>query len=118
MSGNQSRYFRNFKRGLKSERRSRPMPGSKEDSNRWWRCANCGFPIDADRTAYNASPDPLAVSLTFVITDPMTLPSEEAAMRQEMLTLSGKTTLLENNEFAYLPESASGCPFCGESRWK
>jgi len=118
MSGNQSRYFRNYRRGLKSERRSYPMLGSKEDSNRWWRCANCGFPVDANRTAYNASPDPLAVSLVFTIADAMTLPGEDAAMRESMLTLTGKTVLLKNDEFAYLPESASGCPFCGESRWR
>lgn len=106
---------------LSAKRDSRPMEGSFEDANKWYRCWNCGFPFDITKISTGSGS---GISHEAYYPEPAT-PVASSDPRLETLTLDnlsmvgGVLQVLPDgtsNEALYLhrkPVVTSGCPFCG-----
>ncbi len=79
---------------LPKQKRSISMRGERDDTGKWWRCWNCGFPCNVDRDALDTSEHAGTgiVYATYVDNDGVT--------KYKVSTTSG------------------GCPFCGCKNYK
>lgn len=74
---------------LPKEKRTIRLYGEGDDTNKYYRCWNCGFPCKTDRDSLGV--DGTVTTETYVDTDAVT---------------------------KYKPVVIGGCPFCGCSTWK
>ena len=117
----QSRYGKYRQKKTPEHRRSRFLPASFEDRNKYFRCWNCGFINNSDKISSsdrdgNEYLDPIRVSQNSVLSgdDMLTIASLDSVFDQigvAMVTASDGT-----NANVYSPskvETPRGCTFCG-----
>lgn len=120
-----SKYGRSYggKRPI-GEKRVRYFPGSGEDAKRYYRCWNCGFPIDSKREIAGDGGD-----IGFKEHHPSGLADrvggssvytfEIVGWRESGINLlyaDGVTPQPVNPVYSTVP--TGGCPFCGTKNWK
>jgi len=117
---------------LRREKRALPQQGYLEDSNRWWRCWNCGFLINEDRTALGGDESHSGVTPVQYSEAPdfsTDWGSGEGALRTMIVPdVSGTidVTLRALDQagipipapVSFKPDVSSGCPLCGTLNWR
>ena len=87
-----SRHSQYSERRIPHDKRRISVYGEREDTGKWWRCWNCGFINDIDRSPVDTGEfGRTGVSVkTYVDTDGIT---------------------------KYFPDVVGGCKFCGSTNW-
>jgi hypothetical protein len=115
-----SRYVRSGRKPLPRKPRSKYVPGSFEDSNKYVRCWNCGFIIDLSTVEATGNTDG-NVFTDFVIAQD-TYEIQNPIMSELLVDMIGHESVLVNVDAQGLPiatytprESIAyrGCPLCG-----
>lgn len=101
-----------------TKRTSRKMKGSHEDSGRWIRCWNCGFPIDLTKLHVSKQGNGKSYQDAMVPSEPSDpnskLLTTETVNMVDVLIQTGADG--EAITDYYTPRKVtvtSGCPFCG-----
>jgi len=110
---------------LRKESRTYPIYGSDErgdglDSQRYWRCWNCGFVCDVERDFLGGDEErsqvePIAYNQTTDDLSTAAYHCEGAAGATQVICEAAGGTW---SRVRYKPEVNSGCPFCGTPNWR
>lgn len=108
-----SRYIHTTRTYLPRHRRSKQLYGSFEDSGKWYKCWNCGFPFDISKHAFGSGKGTSCEDF------PVTY---EEMGHSTVLGVEGNASIMQNGADGtaitryYTPRKATvigGCPFCG-----
>jgi len=103
-----SQYGKNLTR-LPKEKKFKLSPGAGDDDGKWYRCWNCGFTNNTQRTAVGSGS---GIALT--LENGPNVPRHGVAT--DSVGLSGSIVLQKNGFFEkhqVSPIAGSGCPLCG-----
>jgi hypothetical protein len=110
------------------DKRVQPLYGEKEDAGKWYRCWNCGFPIDSTKTALGGNapnqgvvpiavdgflPNPVLSGIPF--TYELSLDGDTGGIVLEELGPDGTPKPIR---YDFMPDVVAGCPFCGCMNWR
>ena len=94
MSSSQNRYGIYRQSRPPRQKRTNLMPGDLEDSSKWFKCWNCGFPCNVDRDTLDQGEYGQAGNTT-----PTSYTDVDAVTK-------------------YKPNITKGCPFCGCTNYR
>lgn len=132
---NKSRYVRIVKERIPRPRKGITIPASGEETGRWIRCWNCGFPINTDRGMEGSSEaedfDYSEVNLTMRGSNPLPgnrfnrpalVEGDYNTGTVDLFGSMGTAIQLDPDgnadPFTYTPRKVvitGGCPFCGST---
>ncbi len=110
MSGSTNRYSRISQNRPPKEGRAKRIPGSLEDSGKWFHCRICGFPCNIER---NALGEGKGLTSTAFVTGTIQSLGNPAVL----LDFRDLITIGEGDETLYTPVSIGGCSLCGSLNW-
>lgn len=121
-----SRYIKIVKTRIKKEKRVRALRGAGDDSNKLFRCWNCGFTCNTDRDIYGdtASENPLSYRIYPINqTHSGRFQGLGATLIGDngdavLMKLDANGNIVSTNPHNYFPVVSVGCPFCGTLNWK
>jgi hypothetical protein len=101
-----------------TKRTSRKMKGSHEDSGRWIKCWNCGFPIDLTKLHVSKQGDGKSYSDAKTPSEPcgtkdITLTIETVNMADVLIKTGADGNPITDYYTPRLCTVTSGCPCCG-----
>lgn len=119
-----SKYGRSYGTNIpRGEKRVKVMRGKNEDAKRYYRCWNCGFPIDSRRETSGDGSDIKFVEHTTSgvanavgFSDVFTF--EVVGWRESGINLLYADGTLQPGKQIFTTVSTGGCPFCGTKNWK
>lgn len=102
----------------RAKRRSRKMKGSNEDSGRWIRCQNCGFPIDLTKLHVSKGGDGRSYQDAMVPSEPSDpdnniLTFDTVNMADVLIATGSDGNAITDYYTPRVVTVTSGCPMCG-----
>jgi hypothetical protein len=107
----------------KGEKRVKIKHGRFEDAKRYYRCWNCGFPIDSERETSGDAGDVAMKIHEQTDVEARISPSEVytfeiTGWRESGINLLYADGTLQMPKVVQSTVSTGGCPFCGTKNWK
>ena len=123
----QSSYSRHRTRRLPREKRTIRLKGSGEDSNKWFKCWNCGFQVDSDKREVGDGSGVNVVMYDDAVDkydfqdyghpDEMQIIAVDGCVSYETVVKLTADGTVAKMKLPYKPDVNSGCPFCGSKNY-